>query len=506
MKKEIIINSSIGETRIAILEKGKLTELFIERPEHERMVGDIYLGKVVNVVQGMHAAFVDIGHKQDAFLHFSDIGDTLVDYREFINLDGRKIPTNTRNRRPVPKEGQQILVQVIKEPIRNKGARVSSELSFPGRFLVLVPYSNVVGVSKKIQRMQEKRALKKMMLQIKPDGFGLIVRTVAENKDEKTLRADLDNLLKQWKKLENKLKSQKPPTLVFKDIAMASSVIRDLFTSDIDRLYVDSKKLFNEIKSYLKDVAPNLASRVTLHQGKKPVFDQFGIETEVEKSFSRKVWTPSGGYIIVDQTEALVAIDVNSGKYIGRKQPEENILKINLEAAREIARQLRLRDLGGIIVIDFIDMVEAKNRKRLYDEFRREVLKDRAQANIAPISEFGLIEMTRERIRPSLLHAFSEPCPTCEGVGRVMSESTVMTKMERWLQRFKARRKEWSVKILVHSSVADYSNKGLVNNTRRLMWKYRLNIEISADDSLRVDQFRGVLKKDGTDLTDQFIS
>jgi ribonuclease G len=369
-----------------------------------------------------------------------------------------------------------------------------------------VPYSNVVGVSKKIQRMQEKRALKKMMLQIKPDGFGLIVRTVAENKDEKTLRADLDNLLKQWKKLENKLKSQKPPTLVFKDIAMASSVIRDLFTSDIDRLYVDSKKLFNEIKSYLKDVAPNLASRVTLHQGKKPIFDQFGIETEVEKSFSRKVWTPSGGYIIVDQTEALVAIDVNSGKYIGRKQPEENILKINLEAAREIARQLRLRDLGGIIVIDFIDMVEAKNRKRLYDEFRREVLKDRAQANIAPISEFGLIEMTRERIRPSLLHAFSEPCPTCEGVGRVMSESTVMTKMERWLQRFKARRKEWSVKILVHSSVADYSNKGLVNNTRRLMWKYRLNIEISADDSLRVDQFRGVLKKDGTDLTDQFIS
>ena len=506
MKKEIIINSSIGETRIAITENGRLTELFIERPEHERMVGDIYLGKVVNVVQGMHAAFVDIGHKQDSFLHFSDIGDTLVDYKEFINLAGKAIPKNTRKRRPVPKAGQEILVQVIKEPIRNKGARVSTELSFPGRFLVLVPNSNVVGVSKKIQRMQEKRALKKMMQEIKPDGFGLIARTVAENKDEKTLKGDFDFLLKQWKKLENKLKRQSVPSLIFKDVAMASSVIRDLFTSDINHLYVDTKKLYNEIKSYLKEVAPNLASRVSFYRGNKPIFDKMGVESEVEKSFSRKVWTQSGGYIIIDHTEALVAIDVNSGKYIGRKQPEENILKINLEAAKEIARQLRLRDIGGIIVIDFIDMIEAKNRRRLYEEFRREVLRDRAQANIGKISEFGLVEMTRERVRPSLLHTFSEPCPSCEGVGRVVSESTVLTKIERWIQRFKSRRKEWSIRIMVHSSVARYLNQGLINNTRRMMWKYRLNIEVLPDDSLRVDQFKGLLKKDGTDLTDQFIS
>jgi ribonuclease G len=231
-----------------------------------------------------------------------------------------------------------------------------------------------------------------------------------------------------------------------------------------------------------------------------------GVESEVEKSFSRKVWTQSGGYIIIDHTEALVAIDVNSGKYIGRKQPEENILKINLEAAKEIARQLRLRDIGGIIVIDFIDMLEAKNRRRLYEEFRREVLRDRAQANIGKISEFGLVEMTRERVRPSLLHTFSEPCPSCEGVGRVVSESTVLTKIERWVQRFKSRRKEWSIRSMVHSSVARYLNEGLINNTRRMMWKYRLNIEVLPDDSLRVDQFKGLLKKDGTDLTDQFIS
>ncbi|HEX9654012.1 MAG TPA: Rne/Rng family ribonuclease [bacterium] len=506
MRKEIIINCSIGETRIAIVEDGRLAELFVEQPENERMVGDIYLGKVVNVVKGMHAAFVDIGHDQDAFLHFSDIGDTLADYKSFIDIDStfeNNKPTSTR---PIPREGQEILVQVIKEPISRKGARISSELSFPGRFIVLVPNSDVVGVSKKIGSIKEKKRLKSLIRAIKPKGFGLIARTVAEYKDETALRADLENLLKKWGKIEKMLKELSPPSLIYKDAAVASSVIRDLFTNDVTRVVIDSKKLYREILAYLEDVAPSLAHRVENFKSQKPIFDVFGIESEIEKSLARKVWTPSGGYIIVDHTEAMVVIDVNSGKYVRGKEPEESTLKINLEAAREIARQLRLRDLGGLIVIDFIDMTENANKKRLYEEFRRELRKDRAQASILPISDFGLIEMTRERIRPSLLHAFSEPCPTCEGIGRVISNSTALTKIERWIKRFKAERSEWSLRLVVHSSVADYVDAGFFSKIRKLMWKYRLKIEVVKDDTLRTNQFKMVLKKDQTDVTDQFLS
>ncbi|MFQ5602889.1 MAG: ribonuclease E/G [bacterium] len=506
MKNEIIINSSIGETRIAILENGRLVELFVEQPENERMVGDIYLGKVVNVVRGMHAAFVNIGQKQDAFLHFSDIGDRLAEYKSFIEIDGSRNAKKSRPRRSLPKEGQELLVQIIKEPINNKGARISTELSFPGRFLVLVPNSDIVGVSKKIYSVKEKRKLKKIIRKIKPDGFGLIVRTVAENKDEITLKADLDNLLNKWKKLEQKLKKVTPPTLIFKDVAMASSVIRDLFTSDVKRVIIDSKKLYRETVTYLDDVAPALKNRVEYFKSEKPIFDVFNIESEISKSLSRKVWTPSGGYVIFDHTEALVAVDVNSGKYVRGREPEETTLKINLEAAKEIARQLRLRDIGGLIVIDFIDMLELKNKKRLEDEFRRELKKDRAQASITRLSEFGLIEMTRERVRPSLLYAFSEPCPTCDGIGRVSSKNTVLTKIERWIKRFKTERKEWSLKVIVHSSIADYLTQGLINKVRRLMWKYRLRIEVEKDDNLKTDQFRIILKKEQKDITDQFLT
>ena len=506
MKKEIIINSSIGETRIAIQENGRLVELFVEQPGHERMVGDIYLAKVVNVVKGIHAAFVDIGHSQDAFLHFSDIGDKLLDYKDFINVNGKQGSSRRNRTRPVPRQGQEILVQIIKEPISSKGARVSTELSFPGRFLVLVPNSDVVGVSKKIFKIKEKRELKKRVRGIKPEGFGLIARTVAETKDQKILKSDLDGLIKQWKRVEQKLKRATSPGLIFKDAAMASSVIRDLFTKDVDRVVIDSKKLFKEITVYLKDVAPSLANRAELYTGRKPVFDKFGIESEIQKSLSRKVWTPSGGYIIFDHTEALVAVDVNSGKFMGGKEPEENILRINLEGAREIAHQLRLRDIGGIIVIDFIDMLDPKNKKKLYNEFRRELRKSRAQANIAQISEFGLIEMTRERVRPSLLFAFSEPCPTCEGLGRVVSKSTVLTRIERWIKRFKAERKEWSLRLVVHPQIAEYMLDGMMNNIRRLMWKYRLKIEVKRDDSLKTEQFKMIVKKTEKDVTEEFHS
>lgn len=506
MRKEIIINSNIGETRIAIVENGKLAELFVEKPENERMVGDIYLGKVVNVVMGMQAAFVDIGHGQDAFLHFSDIGNALAEYKEFIELESSNNGRKGRRNRPIPREGQEILVQIIKEPLNKKGARITTDISIPGRFLVLVPNADVVGVSKKISRIKEKKRLKKIVRGIKPNGFGLVVRTVAENKDEQALKADFDALLREWKRIEDKLRNSSPPALIYKDVTMASSVIRDLFTSDVQRVVVDDGRLFKQITSYLKDFSPTLYGRVELYKGKNPIFDELGIESEIEKSLSRKIWTRSGGYIVFDHTEALVAVDVNSGKFIGRKEPDANILRINLEAGREIARQLRLRDIGGLIIIDFIDMTDPKNKKRLYDEFRRELRKDRAQASITSISEFGLIEMTRERIRPSLLHAFSEPCPTCEGTGRVLSKSTVVSKIERWIKRFKMERREWSLQLVVHPAIAEYLTRGFRSRIRRFMWKYRLKIEVKADEALKTEQFKFILKRQKREITDEFLA
>lgn len=504
MKKEIIINASIGATRIAILENGRLVELFVEQPENERMVGDVYLGKVVNVVKGMHAAFVNIGHRQDAFLHFSDIGDYLADYKTFIDVNGSRDNSKSGSRNSYPKEGQEILVQIIKEPIKKKGVRISTELSFPGRFLVLVPNTDVVGVSKKIFSQKEKRRLKKVLREIQPSGFGVIARTVAEDKDEKILKLDLDALLRNWQSIEKKLRDASPPSLVYKDGGMVSSVIRDLFTSDVSRICIDSRKLYREVTSYLDDVSSALKDRVEPFRSKRPIFDVFRIESEIERSLSRKIWTPSGGYVIIDHTEALVAIDVNSGKYVRGKAPEETTLKINLEAAREIARLLRLRDIGGLIVIDFIDMLESKNKKRLRDEFMRELRKDRAQASVTQISEFGLIEMTRERIRPSLLYAFSDPCPTCEGIGRVSSRNTVLTKIERWVKRFKAKRRDWALTLIVHPHIADYLANSLISRLRKLMWKYRIRIDLQRDESLRGEDFKMLLKKTQEDITEQF--
>lgn len=500
MKKDIFINASISETRIAIVEEGKVVELFVERPENERMVGDIYLGKVVNVMKGMQAAFVDIGQQQDAFLHFSDIGDSIREYSSIVDYDNGDEHTHFDKR--MLTEGHEILVQITKEPISNKGARLTTEISLPGRFMVLVPNQNIIGVSKKIMNRKEKRRLRRVARTMKPKGFGLIIRTVAEDKDEKTLKADLDALIVTWRKIEKKIKKAAPPMLIFKDMGMASSVVRDLFTNDVSRLVVDSRILHRKIKSYLKDVSSPLTDEIEFYNKPLPLFDAFNIETEIEKSLARKVWNKSGGYLIFDPTEALVAVDVNSGKFVGRRNHEQNSLKINLEAAREIARQLRLRDLGGIIVIDFIDMLEERNRKKVYDELKRELKRDRAQANIAPISDFGLMFMTRQRIRPSLLFSFSEPCPTCGGTGRVISKGAVANKIERWIKRFRTQNKERTLKLIVHPDVARHLTEGLKSRIRKIMWRFWMKIDVIPEDSLHFDEFKVFTKHGEINLTD----
>ncbi|MCK5737863.1 Rne/Rng family ribonuclease, partial [bacterium] len=472
MKKEIFINSSIGETRIAIQEDGNLVELFVEQPENERMVGDIYFGRVVNVMRGMNAAFVDIGHSQDAFLHFSDIGDSFYEYSSIIDYPEGEAYANFE--KSSLREGHEILVQITKEPISKKGARLTTELSIPGRFLVLVPNQNLVGVSKKITNHREKRRLRKIARNIRPKGFGLIIRTVADGKDEQTLRADMESQVAAWKQIQKKVGKSQPPELVYKDMGMAASVIRDLYTPDISRLVVDSKKLHRDIKDYLKDISPTLSNKVEFYSKTVPLFDAFQIEPEIEKCLSRKMWIRNGSYLIFDPTEALVAIDVNSGKYVGRQGHELNSLKVNLEAAREIARQLRLRDLGGIIVIDFIDMQDERNRKKVYDELKRHLKQDRAQSSVTPISDFGLIQMTRERIRQSILFDFSEQCPMCGGTGRIISKGAIANKIERWIKRYKTQHKERNLRLFLHPEVAEFMTQGLKSRSRKLMWQYLL--------------------------------
>ena len=504
-QKEIVINASIAGIRIAILEDGKLAEMYVELPEQERMVGDIYKGVVENVIKGMGACFVDIGMEQNAFLRFSDIGEFFESYGPIMEDDEDielwKKQEREKKRRDVPiVSNQEVLVQVTKEPIGTKGARVTSEVTLPGRFLVLVPGYSHVGVSKKIQSIRERRRLKRIARKIKPNGFGLIVRTVAAGKSEQVLRADLENLLRTWERIEKKARKEKGPVLLYKDMGMVSSIIRDLFTPDVDHVAVDSRRLYKEIVSYLKDVSPNLVPKVELYKGPTPIFDVYNIEKDFERSLSRRVWLKSGGYILIDQTEALVAIDVNSGKYVSRGDHDESSFKINMEAAQEIARQLRLRDLGGIIVIDFIDMQSEEKKARLVAEFKRELRKDRARTSVSNISEFGLMEMTRERVRPSVFLSITETCPTCDGLGHILSKPIVATKIELAVRRIRASRKERRFKLFVHPIIAEYLTEGLWNRLRKIMLKNFVTIELIRDEKLPYDKFRIESKKTGEEL------
>ncbi len=499
MKQELIINSATTETRIALLEDEQVAEIFVERPEHERNVGDIYKGRVRKVLVGMSASFIDIGWEQDGFLHFNDAGNfwQYNDELDDQHLNGK--PTiNLHN-------GQEIFVQIIKEPISGKGPRVTSEISLPGRFVVLVPNVTTIGVSRKILDPREKRRLKSLVKQLKPPGCGLIVRTVAQAKDEQTLKKDIDMLESLWRKIERRAERMQPPSLVYKEVSLASSVIRDLFTPDIDRLVVDSRRLYKEIRNYLETVAPVLNERVELYRDPEPIFDKFHIESEIEKGIRRKVWLEGGGYIIIEHTEAMVTIDVNSGKYHGRKNHEENSLQINLRAAREICRQLRLRDIGGIIVIDFIDMFEEKNRKKVYDEIKKDLKKDRAKADVTPIGSFGLLVMTRQRIKPSLLFTFKEPCPACRGTGMIASKETVVTEIERWISRFKQRSNERRIKLEVHPEIYEFLKEdGFKNKINRIMMRQRVLIRLVPKSSVSPSEFRAYSIRRKTEVTDLY--
>lgn len=511
MQREIVINVGTYENRIAILEDSKLVELFIERPEHERMVSDIYKGIVNSVLPGMQAAFVDIGFERSAFLHVSDVADSTYEYEDLLDSsDPREDASSSPKENgcipieDVLQKGQEIMVQITKEPMGTKGPRVTSQISLPGRYLVLMPNELHVGVSLKITDWVEKRRLRHIAREIQPKNMGLIVRTEAEGKDEKELKSDLRHLVRLWKKIEKRARKTGAPALIHKDMSLTGSFVRDLFTEDVDTLVVDSKKVYKEIQSYLKTVSPSLRSRVILFRESTPLFDAYNLEHEIEKTLHRKIWLKGGGYIVIDHTEALVTIDVNTGKYVGKRDQQETLLKTNLRAVKEITRQLRLRDIGGLIVIDFIDMEDQSYKDMVIGELRAALKKDRAKTSISPISEFGLVEMTRQRIRPSLLYTFSEPCPVCGGFGRVLSKETVLAKIERWFERAQIQSKEKHVRLTVHPYIGEYlldDNECRLNNLGK---QYRMKIELSQDPLLSLHGYKVYSMKGNSELTEQF--
>ena len=539
MKKDIIINSTANEHRIAILEDGRLAELFVEVPGKERMVGDIYFGKVAKVMPGIRAAFIDIGLQQDAFLHFSDIGDSLQEYNALFDDDDDEedekpqavhpqAPTNGSGTEPAAQaavavdtppparreerrrpevnlqKGHEILVQITKEPVGKKGVRVTSEISLPGRFLVLLPFDGKVGVSKKLNNFKERRRLRKLVRSFIPEGFGAIIRTVAEGKSEEMIKQDLEELVRVWGNIEKAVKTEQAPSLVYKDMNTTSSVMRDLFSDSVEHVVIDDKKLFKEVRSYVQWVSPDMLDRLELYRGKEPIFDKHGVEKDIETLFSRKVWLKSGGYIYIEKTEAMTVVDVNSGRYAAKREQELNSLKTDMEAAREICRQLRLRDIGGIIVIDFIDLEDEKNKKKVYDEMKKELRRDRAKVTVLPMTEFGLIQMTRQRVRQSIHLSFSESCPTCGGTGLVQSKTTTINTIERWIRRFKSESREFRLELRANPTIAAYLHEGTISRLTKIKFKFFVRIRLIPDSSLPVDEFRFTSLKQGKDITDQY--
>jgi len=507
MKREILISATPQETRVAILEDDVLVELMVDRPDKERIVGDIYLGQVEAVLPGIQAAFVDIGTDKAAFLHVSDVArDAAADEDE--DEDDGDGETKTRRYPPIEEllqKGQRTLVQVSKEPIGTKGPRVTTQISLPGRFLVYMPDSKHIGVSRKIEDREERARLRALAREILPeDAGGIIIRTVGEELTREVFERELKMLLNTWKKIQRRARNARPPMLIHREAKLTSGIIRDVFSDKVDSLIIDSKEVYNEVKQYLQGVAPELLGRVHLYTEAVPLFDKYGVEEAIREAFQRRVDLPSGGYIIIEPTEALVSIDVNTGRYTGRKDPEKTILRTNLDAAREIARQLRLRDVGGIIVCDFIDMESRANQERVLQELRTYLARDRARTRAFQVSELGLVEMTRQRVRPSLFHSLTEPCTHCGGTGRVFTPDTVVRRIERAIRRVSVDGTERRIVIRVHPQVALHILEQEPGLLKRLQKSFNLELDLRDDPLMRQDEFRLLAGPAETDVTARF--
>lgn len=493
MNNEIIINVSREEIRVALLENGQVVELYIDRKKEEGVVGNIYKGRVAKVLPGMQASFIDIGLEKAAFLYATDVSNTMEEYVRFMDED-IEFTDGKRKRTATPiedllQEGQEIFVQVSKEPIGMKGARVTSYLTLPGRYLVFMPGVDHIGVSRRIKDEDERKRLREIISKLKRPGSGYIVRTVSEGKPEEEFSSDMKFLEILCQNIEKKKERQSAPCLIHSDLDIIFRVVRDLFTSEIKRLVIDSQEEYLKVKDFVETYLPSLSDRIELYDKEEPIFDLYGIEIEIEKALKRKIWLKSGGYIVIDEVEALTAIDVNTGRYVGKKSLEETILKTNLEAAKEIAYQLRLRNIGGIIIVDFIDMEKEENRKRVYTTFQEALAEDKARINIFQISPLGLIEMTRKRVRRSLSRCLCYPCPYCEGDSYIKSPLTICYEIFNEIRRNYNTSLEKKVIVVAHSAVADLLYDEERQEMETLEKEIQKKIIIRADPNLHQEQY-----------------
>ena len=500
--KLIVVNAAPYETRVATLESGILVDFLLERRDDRNIIGNIYKGRVIRVLPGMQAAFVDIGMEKAGFLY---AGDFVAPQLEFSSSDSgeEELPEEMDihearypQDRYIPpiegliREGQQLLVQVAKEPLGTKGARITSHIALPGRYLVLLTWSNHIGISRRIEDPAERERLHAIVEKIRPEGIGAIVRTASEGGTEADLQADMDYLVRLWETVRRKGETAAPSSLIHRELSLSLRAVRDLFTADTDRIVVDSEEEHGRIRTFASQFFPRIQDSIELYNGEQPIYDHYGIEIELARALDKKVWLKSGGYIVIEQTEALTVIDVNTGKYVGRSSLEETTVKINLEAVKEIVYQLRLRNIGGIITIDFIDMKSEENREKVYRALVDALRADMSKTTICKISELGLVEMTRKRVRDSLSRTLSEPCPYCSGEGILKSKKTICYEIFRALERQGPLLSGRQVTLFVHPALAE---EMFGEHRRFLEWlenRFSMKVNITANEKLHLEQYQ----------------
>lgn len=482
MDKKIITNFDHRVTRVAVMEEGRLAEIYVERPLQHRVVGNIYKGTVVNVLPGIQAAFVDIGLERNTFLYVDD-----------VSLPKKGAEGYSVFRPPIEqllRVGQEIMAQVIKEPFGSKGARLTGEITIPGRYLVLVPDAGYVGVSRRIEDAQEKERLRNLAESIRPPGMGVIVRTVAEGVDESLLAQDLELLQYLWSRIQSRFAQKKAPCILYQDLALISRIARDLLTDEVSVFLVDNYHEYEKVLDVLEYTSPELKSKVELYSGEEPIFEKFGLEKEIQKALDRAVWLKCGGYLVFDETEALTVIDINTGRNIGKRNLAETVFKTNMEAAEEIARQIRLRDIGGIIIVDFIDMNEEVHRQKVLHRLNEAIKNDRTRTYVLGITSLGLVEMTRKKVRQDLNAFLHQACPYCDGYGRVLTPVVVCTRVERELKKLLPREKEDAVLIETHPEVAAVLIGTGGSNLKKMESEVGKYIFIRGNGDIHLEKFR----------------
>lgn len=507
MANELIIKVKDSEVQLAVLKDKKLVEFNKETTDSSYTVGDLYLAKVSRVMPNLNAAFVDVGYEKDAFLHYFDLGPQIRTMNKYVNevINGKTKHSNLMYVKPEPdilkegkitevlRPGQKILVKIAKEPISQKGPRLSCEISIPGRYLVVAPFSDRISISSKIKEAGERERLKKLITPLVPKNFGVIVRTAAIGVKPEELERDINNQVERWEKAIESIRSGDTPNKVMGELKRSTAILRDLMNESFsfDSVYVNNQSLYEELKEFVEKTMPGKEKMIKLYDGKNDIFDHFHITKQIKAAFGKNVSLKSGGYLVIEHTEALHVIDVNSGNMSKRdNNQEENALDANMEAAEEIARQLRLRDMGGIIVIDFIDMHKSENKQKLFDFLRNEMRFDRAKHNILPPSKIGLVQITRERVRPVLDIETKEVCPTCNGSGKVEASILVIDNIENQLRYLMTETKETSVSIDCHPFIHAYLTKGLFSQEWKWKWKYKRRISVKPNMSNHLLEFK----------------